>query len=241
MFSELWNTPDDTGATCRWITANNPIDPASQFFVGFSPRSGNGDLDEFARIIRSADRDVLFATAIALYEPVLDALLGGAHDDVVRFGIQNTKSSNTGFHADRTAEFTAVAFLSNGLEGWVKEGLRGQRGNLSIHLKAVIVNFTSDSPTIISGSHNLSQSASNGNDENFLVMRGDTNLADRYGLEILRFYEHYRFRYYAKLLALKEVRPLVPDDSWTDAYYREGNVKALARERFAGGGKRDSS
>jgi len=235
MFSELWNTPDDTGATRRWITANNPIDPASQFFVGFSPRSGNGDLDEFARIIRSADRDVLFATAFALYEPVLDALLGGAHDDVVRFGIQNTKSRITGFHADRTAEFTAVAFLNNGLEGWVKEGLRGQRGNLSIHLKAVIVNFTSDSPTIISGSHNLSQSASNGNDENFLVMRGDTNLADRYGLEILRFYEHYRFRYYAKLLALKEVRPLVPDDSWTDAYYREGNVKALARERFAGG------
>jgi len=99
----------------------------------------------------------------------------------------------------------------------VREGLHGQRGNLSIHLKSVIVNFTSDSPTIISGIHNLSQSASNGNDENFLVVRRDTNLADRYGLEILRFYEHYRFRYYAKLLALEEVQPLVPDDSWTGA------------------------
>jgi len=87
-----------------------------------------------------------------------------------------------------------VAFLSNGLEGWVKEGLRGQRGNLSIHLEAILVNFTSDSPTIISGTHNPSQSASNGNDENFLVVRGDTNLADRYGLEILWFYEHYRSR-----------------------------------------------
>jgi len=194
---------DEFGATCRtirsapatrrWITANNPIDPESHFIFGFSPRSGHGDLDEFARIIRSADRDVLFATAIALYEPVLDALLGGAHDDVVRFGIQNTKSTITGFHADRTAEFTAVAMLNNGLEGWVKEGLSGQRGDLSIHLKAVIVSFTSDNPTIISGSHNLSQSASNGNDENFLVVRGDTNLADRYGLGILRFSEHYRF------------------------------------------------
>jgi len=234
LFTELWTTPDSTAATRTWINGNNPIDPASGFFVGFSPRSGNGDLDEFARIIQAADRDVLFATAFALYEPVLDALLGGAHDDVLRFGIQNTKSRITGYHADRTAEFTAVAMLNKGLEGWVKEGLRGQRGNLSIHLKAVIVNFTSDDPTIISGSHNLSQSASNGNDENFLIVRGDTNLADRYGLEILRFYEHYRFRYYAKLLALKEVRPLAPDDLWTVPYYRAGNVKALARERFAG-------
>ncbi len=234
LFEEIWATPDDVGATREWITTNNEIDPASKYFVGFSPRSGKTDLDEFARIIAAADRDVLFATAFALYEPILDALLGGANDDVVRFGIQNTKSRITGFHADRTAEFTAVAFLNNGLEGWVKEGLRQQRGNLSIHLKAVVANFTSDDPTIISGSHNLSVSASNGNDENYLIIRGDTNLADRYGLEILRFYEHYRFRYYAKLLALKKVKPLSPDDSWTEPYYQDGNVKALARVRFVG-------
>ncbi len=45
-----------------------------------------------------------------------------------------------------------------------------------------------------------------------LIMRGDTDLADRYGLEILRFYEHYRFRYYAKLLKLKKAKPLEVDD-----------------------------
>ncbi len=103
-----------------------------------------------------------------------------------------------------------------------------------MHTKAVVTDFTSDTPTIISGSHNLSVGASEGNDENYLVIRGDTDLADRYGLEILRFYEHYRFRYYAKKLALKEVQPLAPNDSWSEGYYKVGDLKMLSRLRFAG-------
>jgi phosphatidylserine/phosphatidylglycerophosphate/cardiolipin synthase-like enzyme len=203
-------------------------------FAGFSPRSGAADLAEFIRIIQGADRDLLFATAFALPDDLLEALLGSAHDDVLRYGIQNTASRITGFHADRTAEFTATALLSNGLEGWVKEGLKGQRGNLLVHLKAIVANFTSDAPVVISGSYNLSVSASNGNDENYLIVRGDTDLADRYGLEIIRFYEHYRFRYYAKLLKLNKVQPLAVDDAWTRPYYQAGNLKALSRLRFSG-------
>ena len=60
-----------------------------------------------------------------------------------RFGIQNTKSRITGYDADRTAESAAVAMLNNGLESWVKERLRRQRGNVSIRLTAVIVHFRS--------------------------------------------------------------------------------------------------
>lgn len=116
----------------------------------------------------------------------------------------------------------------------MKEGLRGQRGNLLVHTKAIVTNFTSDNPVVISGSHNLSVPASNANDENYLIMRGDTDLADRYGLEILRFYEHYRFRYYAKKLKLKKVRPLATDDSWADDYYRVGHLKESSRLRFSG-------
>jgi phosphatidylserine/phosphatidylglycerophosphate/cardiolipin synthase-like enzyme len=220
--------------TRRWIDSNNAMDPAEKMFVGFSPRSKKADLAEFIKIINAADKDLLFATAFALPEDVLDALLGTDHDDVLRFGIQNTTSRITGFHADRTAEFTSTALLTKGLEGWVKEGLRGQKGRLLVHTKAIVANFTTTDPVIISGSHNLSTSASGQNDENYLVVRGDTDLADRYGLEILRFYEHYRFRYYAKLLKLKAARPLTVDDSWAKDYYTPGHIKQSARLRFAG-------
>lgn len=234
LFDVLWDNPENVSAARNWIHENNPIDTSQRVFAGFSPRSGQTDLAEFIHIINAADRDVLFATAFRLPEDVLDALLGTAHDSVLRYGIQNTASRITGFHADRTAEFTTPALLTKGFEGWVKEGLRGQRGNLLVHTKAVVANFTSDDPVIISGSHNLSVPASKSNDENYLIIRGDTDLADRYGLEILRFYEHYRFRYYAKKLKLKEAKPLEIDDSWADDYYTPGHIKESARLRFAG-------
>jgi len=234
LFDVIWRDPEDVSATRNWINQNNAMDPNSNLFVGFSPRTGGADLAEFVNIIQAADKDLLFSTAFKLPEDVLDALLGAENDDVLRYGIQNTASRITGFHADRTAEFTATALLSKGLEGWVKEGLRGQRGKLLVHTKIVVANFTTDSPTIISGSHNLSKPASNGNDENYLIIRGDTDLADRYGLEVLRFYEHYRFRYYAKLLKFKQAQPLAVDDSWADNYYKAGNLKMLSRLRFSG-------
>ena len=234
LFDVIWDDPSDVPATRKWITANNPIDPGQRLFAGFSPRSGKTDLAGFIDIIHAADRDVLFATAFKLPDDVLDALLGQPHDAVLRFGIQNTASRITGFHADRTAEFTTPALLSQGLERWVKEGLRGQKGNLLVHTKVIVANFTTDNPVVVSGSHNLSVPASNGNDENYLIMRGDTDLADRYALEVLRFYEHYRFRYYAKLLKLQQARPLETDDSWTNPYYTGGNLKETARLRFVG-------
>ena len=234
LFNVIWEDPADVPATRKWITANNPIEPGQPLFAGFSPRSGKTDLAEFVDIVRGAGTDVLFATAFRLPDDVLDALLGAEHDAVLRFGIQNSASRITGFHADRTAEFTTPALLSTGLEGWVKEGLRGQRGNLLVHTKVVVANFTTGSPVVLSGSHNLSVTASHGNDENYLIMRGDTDLADRYGLEVLRFYEHYRFRYYAKKLKLRQARPLETDDSWTVPYYTAGHLKESARLRFAG-------
>lgn len=233
-FEEVWANPADVAATRSWITEHNPMDPTQALFAGFSPRSGGADLREFAEIIEAAKKDVLFVTAFSLPDAILNALLGKPHDDILRYGLQNTASRITGFHADRTAEFAATALLNTGLEGWLKENMKGQKGNLLVHTKAVITDFTTDAPTIISGSHNLSSSASSGNDENFLIIRGDTDLADRYGLELLRFYEHYRFRYFAKKLALKQVSPLAVDDSWTNDYYVEGDLRQLSRLRFAG-------
>ncbi|WP_426205844.1 phospholipase D-like domain-containing protein [Pseudomonas sp. TWP3-1] len=233
-FEQIWAKPDDIGATRDWITASNPMDPAQPLFVGFSPRTGGGDLREFVEIIEAAKKDLLFVTAFSLPDAILNALLGQPHDDILRYGLQNTVSRITGFHADRTAEFAATALLNTGLEGWLRENMKGQKGNLLVHTKAVVTDFTTDAPTIISGSHNLSASASNGNDENYLIIRGDTDLADRYGLELLRFYEHYRFRYFAKKLALKQVSPLALDDRWTNDYFTEGDLRKLSRLRFAG-------
>lgn len=226
-----------SGATVKetkeWIDANNAIDLAAPVFVGFSPRSVPDDLSGLAARIAKAKRDVLFCTAFDLAPNVLTALLGTEGDPVIRMGVQNKRSTITGFHRDRSAEFTTAAMLNDGLEGFLKESLARQRGSILIHTKLVVVDFTTDAPFVISGSHNLSRSASAGNDENFLVVNGDTDVADAYGVELMRIYDHYRFRFAMKQKGA-ETPALTRDDSWTKRYFRRNSLRDRDRRYFAG-------
>lgn len=242
---EVLFSGEDPAATKRWVDGNDPLSADAPVVVGFSPRSGRADLQLFAAEIRGAARDVLFCTAFDLDRTILDALLGAPHDAILRLGLQNTASEITGVHRDRTAQFVATAMLSRGLEGFLKESTAGQRGNILIHTKLVVVDFTSDAPTVISGSHNLSRNASGANDENYLILRGAVDVADCYGVELMRLYEHYRFRYVAKQAANGRAPPgqpdpcprapgtLCPDDRWTIPYFADGSLEAADRTRFA--------
>jgi hypothetical protein len=87
LFEVIWKNPEDVSSTRQWINVNNLIDSNNKFFVGFSPRSKKADLTEFIKIINTADRDLLFATAFKLPEDILNALLGSANDNVLRYGI----------------------------------------------------------------------------------------------------------------------------------------------------------
>ena len=213
--------------------------------AGFSPRSGEVDLELFAAEIRGAARDVLFCTAFDLNARILEALKGKPHDTILRYGLQNSRDTITGIHRDRTADFVATAMLNEGLEGFLKESTAGQRGNILIHTKLVVIDFTSDAPTVISGSHNLSASASGGKDENFLIIRGAVDVADCYGVELMRLYDHYRFRWHQSPRSKDPaapppppedptwpVRHLCPDDRWTKVYFDDATLEAADRVRF---------
>lgn len=239
MFETLITTSDDRGDTKRWINKNNVLPTAPERFAGFSPRSGMVDIDLIAGLISSAQRDVIFSTAFKLRDEITDALLGSPNDQILRMGVQNTSSSKiTGVHRDRTALFTAAALLPRGLEGWLKETSGKQRGNIRVHTKAIAIDITSDTPMVISGSHNFSTNASRSNDENYLIIRRDVDVADVYLCEIMRIYDHYRFRFSAKEQG-KAGNPMKPpqlagDDSWTDKYFTQGHLKELDRLLFCG-------
>jgi hypothetical protein len=229
--------------TKKWINANNHLGADDSIVAGFSPRGGEVDLELFAAEIRGAARDVLFCTAFDLNKRILEALLGQPHDPILRFGLQNSPSEITGVHRDRTADFVATAMLDEGLEGYLKESTAGQRGNILIHTKLVVIDFTSDAPTVMSGSHNLSAAASGGNDENFLIIRGAVDVADCYGVELMRLYEHYRFRWHqSPRSGTQPSRPadpswpegaLCPDDRWSAPYFEDGALESADRLRFA--------
>jgi phosphatidylserine/phosphatidylglycerophosphate/cardiolipin synthase-like enzyme len=63
-----------------------------------------------------------------------------------------------------------------------------------VHSKAIVVDPFSDQCAVITGSHNFSVSASEKNDENLVIVRGNKKLAQAYALHINGVYDHYSWR-----------------------------------------------
>lgn len=233
LFEHLWLS-EHRSETKQYLNAeNNPI-PNDPVTAIFNPRSGFTDLNHIIGLLENAKREVLFCTAFSLYAPLQEALRGNDDDGVIRYGLQNTRSSITGTH--RQSSFTVPAFLNRGLEGFLHENSKGQRGNIYIHLKSILIDYTSDNPILIVGSNNFSNNASSSNDENILIVRGDTGVADTYFGEMMRLYDHYRFRFNQREAGDSDSGPMVlsSTDRWTRDYFNPESYKYIERIRFAG-------
>lgn len=83
----------------------------------------------------------------------------------------------------------------NVLEHWADEKLSGLNVNVKyLHTKYMLMDPLSDDPIVVSGSANFSNASCTDNDENMLVIRGDTRVADIYLGEFMRLYKHFAFR-----------------------------------------------
>ena len=239
LFEQLWGGAD-TSATKAWIEANNPL-PAADAPVGlvFSPRAKKADLKRYVEVLNGAQRSLIFATAFDLDDTIEDALLGTGNT-VLRFGLQNSASRITGYNRERAVNFTAKGRLTTAPPGFRAESYHGQDGNLLVHLKTVVIDFDTDQPTVITGSQNFSGSSSASNDENALVIRGDTRVADIYMVELFRLFDHYKARYKAKDETLTNTAGtntrrefLDTTAAWADKYFDPTDVMhVLERTRL---------
>jgi phosphatidylserine/phosphatidylglycerophosphate/cardiolipin synthase-like enzyme len=152
---------------------------------------------------------------------------------------------------DRDLQVTAGAFLGKpgGWRQFLQEHLTGLNDHVKyIHTKYLIVDPLTDDPTVVTGSANFSKPSTVDNDENMLVIRGSTRVADIYLTEFMRLFTHMRFRS-AVVGSSKEARapdPAEPDvssrkhlhedDKWvTDFYVPADSPKARERRLFSGG------
>ncbi|WP_413990341.1 phospholipase D-like domain-containing protein [Labrys okinawensis] len=68
-------------------------------------------------------------------------------------------------------------------------------GHAIIHDKIIVIDpLDADNCVLITGSHNLGYKASYANDENLLIIRGNSALATAYAVHVLDIYDHYLFR-----------------------------------------------
>jgi phosphatidylserine/phosphatidylglycerophosphate/cardiolipin synthase-like enzyme len=116
---------------------------------------------------------------------------------------------------------------------WVEEVTRRQFnaiGHAIIHTKALVIDAFGDNPTVVTGSHNFSKTASNANDENFVVISGNRALAQAYAVNIFGLYDHYRWRQYVldSEKAKKRVWSHLSEDAdWLKKYRANPDRKAL--------------
>jgi len=105
-----------------------------------------------------------------------------------------------------------------------------------IHHKFVVIDAETDSPTIYTGSANMSNNSTHNNDENLLEIKGDVALAHTYLAEFMRLYEHYRAR------ALWQAQAHTPGDTfklkktsiWAQQAYTKGTPEFRARKAMVG-------
>ena len=75
------------------------------------------------------------------------------------------------------------------------EQLSGLNDHVSfIHTKYLLVDAFSDDPIVVCGSANFSTASNTNNDENMMIVRGDTRLADQFAVNFLRMFRHHEYR-----------------------------------------------
>jgi phosphatidylserine/phosphatidylglycerophosphate/cardiolipin synthase-like enzyme len=228
----------------------------------FSPRAKAAMLEWYARRMRNAANCLCLTSAFGLTKQFIDPI--AAPRDQMRFVLLE-RPTTTLLRRQLTKDFGHVLLsygvplgelyrMKNGkpvarqrikdfeLEKWfyAEEHYRAKNEGFVffVHTKFLLIDPLSDDPLVCSGSANFSSNSLLYNDENMLLIRGNTRVADIYLTEFDRIFRHFYFRNIANELEDKgdEAKAIFLDESpesrWTDSYFSPDGVKANRRKMF---------
>ncbi len=242
----------------------NPAEVIAQKSIAqlFSPRSGATMLDWYGRRMLNAPNSVWFTAAFGVTAKLVPPL--SKPRDQMRFVLMEKPATDANKKA-LTGDLTHVILsygtplgelyaMKNGkptarkrikefeLDKWFFEEELYRPANdgfvFFVHTKFLLIDPLSDDPLVCSGSANFSPPSLTANDENMLLIRGNTRIADIYMTEFDRVFRHFYFRDIANELASAETSDdakaifLDETDGWTDSYFTAGKVKNNRRLMF---------
>lgn len=188
-------------------------DIAEGVSVIFSPRKGDAMLDTYVKMFGSAAQLANLTLPFNLDKRFMAEL--DKKKDIVRYITLNkdkeadTKKKGTNiilkagmdyvehFKGHGDVFIAPGGRIEEGWSQWLKETLTGFNGSvvLYIHTKFMLIDPLTDKPVIITGSANFSEPSISENDENMLIIKGNTRVADIYLGEYFRIFDHLYFRY----------------------------------------------
>lgn len=250
-------TDPDRAALRLWTEANNPFPPPADdnrpLVELFSPHSGADEFQWFIDLASSAQRALFMTFPFGIvkdFRPVF-----GQNDQVLRFALleKYVNGGNAQSRAEAIRDIKNARRLPNigmtlggrvfldQVDGWMKESTGIGTFVNWVHTKFMLLDPLSDDPVTVTGSANWSAPSMNQNDENMLVIRGNTRVADIYLTEFMRIFSHHRFR---ESLALRlenhgslsgwRPRDLDETDSWVAPHYDTNQERFFRRNYFSG-------
>jgi phosphatidylserine/phosphatidylglycerophosphate/cardiolipin synthase-like enzyme len=226
------------------------ITPAQSIVPVFSPRRNDSLLEWYAERIVDAEGTVMFTAAFGVNATLAKSFAVDA--PFLRYILLEKPldaKAKVLLTQDKDVQIANGAALGKmtlraKVPGWkldkwfLDEGHYRYEGNVFyIHTKILLIDPLSDDPLVISGSANFSKNSLVNNDENMLLIRGDTRVADIYMTEFDRIFRHFYFRNVANELALKgsektEVIFLDPTDGWVAENFDDNRMKSKRRKLF---------
>jgi phosphatidylserine/phosphatidylglycerophosphate/cardiolipin synthase-like enzyme len=237
----------DSLSTSNGTPADVPNAKAS---VHFTRAKGRVDLTALRKVVRGAKEGVLFlmfmpgasgvlGDVLALAEEKPDLLVRGVVSELpkgrkdertgttttVRVTLLGTPTSAQA--GSRTYDVVQPEGNPHPTAYWAAETTHNQFkqsiGYAIIHSKVLVVDPFGKDPVVVTGSHNFSISASEKNDENFIIVRGDRALAEAYAVNVQSAWRHYAARAgnpYAQLFGVDYLRALLEDQRREEHFWR---------------------
>ena len=185
-------------------SAPPPVPAPAGTTTVMSPRRGLELLDDYATVAGSARRALFMTFAFGMNQRFRDVYL--RVDDVLRVALMEKEGNGAQLAEGRIFieklrrqrnVLVAVGRNKNAtaLDNWKRERTDGIGTNVDwVHTKFMLVDPLGGDPTVVTGSANFSEASTDTNDENMLVIRGDTRVADIYLGEFMRSFSHHAFR-----------------------------------------------
>jgi len=230
--------------------------------VVFSARTSAQMLDWYAQRIVDARTSAVFTGAFGVDPKILAGLQSNnsavrfillekppgsdvraaqrAHQSDIRLSYGAVLGQTYEKQSDKSGGKKLVPIPKFELDKWfLKEELARRDGSgfvFFIHTKFLLVDPLSNDPLVCTGSANFSAGSLTSNDENMLLIRGNTRVADIYLTEFDRIFRHFYFRDVANEVALqgKESKTVFLDETgkWVGEYFDSTKFNCHRRKMF---------
>ena len=159
----------------------------------FSPIKKKEILETSVELIRSAQSAVLISAPFGVDKTMIQALLTNS-DNIIEYGLVNATAKKK---IEQLQRNNTRFFPPNRLKTYMGRNWDAKAfGAHKIHAKTIVIDPWGDNPKVLIGSANFSEASCSDNDENAMLITGNSRLSSIIATEFMRIYDHYKSRFY---------------------------------------------